>query len=335
MSRKKAHVAQARQLSLLGAVDSGGLVRDPKAPRAERMGVIERESWGALVPAAAEREAAQAQGTSDAAEVWSIKGERWCAAGGRAVPLLMGMDEAGRGPLAGPVSVAAVVLSPDQIASAPWAGRLDDSKRLSEKVRHALYEQITAEAPAWAIVHVHADQIDAVNILQATFQGMCMAVEAALGWPAQPWPRRPTQVRVVSHEASQRAARCWYEEALSSDEVGAPVGADMLVRDLEGVPQGSRVVGLIDGHKPFEVEGATASSCLRQQPVVKGDGLSMHIAAASILAKVSRDRVMACMDARWPLYGFAGHKGYPTAAHRDAIKAHGLCGVHRRSFRVR
>lgn len=178
--------------------------------------------------------------------------------------LVAGVDEAGRGPLAGPVAVAAVILHPQR----PIAG-LDDSKRLSEKKREALFPQIVEMALAWHIEMVEVDEIDRLNILHATMEGMRRAVHAL--------PTTPTLARI----------------------------------DGNRIPPGLPCPG---------------------QALIGGDALDQTIMAASILAKVARDRHMLALHERYPMYGFAGHKGYPTAAHLEALAAHGPCPQHRRSF---
>jgi ribonuclease HII len=180
------------------------------------------------------------------------------------VPGVAGVDEAGRGPLAGPVAVAAVILDP--------ARRIDglgDSKALSEARREALFPRIQSDALAFAIVFVHADEIDRLNILQATMAGMRRAV-AALAMP-------PSRV-------------------------------------------------LVDGNRVPPGLGIAAEA------IVKGDAKIAAISAASILAKVARDRWMLDLDAAHPEYGFAAHKGYPTPEHLDALRRFGPCPAHRRSF---
>ncbi len=175
-----------------------------------------------------------------------------------------GVDEAGRGPLAGPVSVAAVILP--RGFSHP---RLNDSKQLSEKRREALYEELTAHPDIhWHAEMVEVAEIDRINILQATWSGMRRCVQA-----------------------------------------------------LRPKPEAA----LIDG-KPVR------DFPIHQLALVKGDSLSYSIAAASIIAKVRRDRLMLAMADRYPGYGFEIHKGYPTLAHRQALKRLGPCPEHRRSF---
>ena len=178
-------------------------------------------------------------------------------------PILCGIDEAGRGPLAGPVCAAACVLPEGRVIEG-----LNDSKKLSEKRREALYEQITTQAVAWAVCLMDEAVIDEINILQATFRAMRGAV-AKLG----------------------------------------------LQPDL----------CLVDGNRDPGLG-------LPTRTVVKGDASCASVAAASILAKVTRDRLMCAYDAQYPGYGFAVHKGYGTKAHYAAIQQLGLCPIHRRSF---
>ncbi len=177
---------------------------------------------------------------------------------------IAGVDEAGRGPLAGPVTVAAVILDPER----PIAG-LGDSKKLSEAKREALYPLIVERALAWHIEFVEVAEIDQLNILQATLQGM-------------------------------RRAVCALQPA-----------ADL---------------ARIDGNKvPRQMPCAA-------EALVGGDAREPAIMAASILAKVARDRWMLALHESFPQYGFAVHKGYPTPAHLAALRQHGACPQHRRSF---
>lgn len=178
--------------------------------------------------------------------------------------LICGVDEAGRGPLAGPVYAAAVILSPD----APIEG-LNDSKKLSEKKREALYDIIKERAVAYCIASASVAEIEEFNILGATYLAMTRAVQG-----------------------------------------------------LSVPPQ----LALIDGNRIPPQLGVPA------QTVVKGDAQSESIAAASILAKVTRDRLLIEIDAQYPQYGFAVHKGYGTAAHTAALKQYGPCPEHRPSF---
>lgn len=176
---------------------------------------------------------------------------------------ICGCDEAGRGPLCGPVVAAAVILDP----SCEIEG-LNDSKKLSEKKREALFDIIKEKAIAYAIAEASPEEIDEINILNASMLAMRRAVAAL------------------------------------------PVPADF---------------ALIDGNcsRGFEIPTLT---------VVKGDAKSASIAAASILAKVTRDRQCAELDALYPVYGIAKHKGYPTKEHMDAVRAHGPSPIHRKTF---
>lgn len=177
---------------------------------------------------------------------------------------IAGVDEAGRGPLAGPLAVAAVILDPAR----PIAG-LNDSKKLSEAKREALYPQIIERALAYCVVLIEPDEIDRLNIFQATMAGMSRAVAG---------------LAVSAHEA---------------------------LIDGNQLPKGLPCPG---------------------RAIVGGDALEPAISAASILAKVSRDRLMVALDAVHPGYGFAVHKGYPTPAHLAALQQLGPCVQHRRSF---
>ena len=179
------------------------------------------------------------------------------------VSCICGIDEAGRGPLAGPVCAAACILP----AGLELPG-LNDSKKLTEKRREALYTQIIAQAVAWAVCLVDEKTIDEINILQATFRAMRGAVE----------------------QLSVRPDLC-----------------------------------LVDGNRDPGLG-------LPTKTVVRGDAACASIAAASILAKVTRDRLMVQLDAQYSGYGFVAHKGYGTKAHYAAIAALGLCPIHRRSF---
>lgn len=178
--------------------------------------------------------------------------------------IVCGIDEAGRGPLAGPVVAAAAVLPMD--ATIFW---LNDSKKLSEKRREELFQEIQEKAVTYGVGVVSPAVIDEINILKATYEAMRQAVSA-----------------------------------LSSEP-------DILLNDAVIIPG-------IDEKK--------------QVKIIKGDAKSVSIAAASILAKVTRDRMMGEYDKLYPEYGFAQHKGYGTKAHMDAIREFGVCPIHRRSF---
>lgn len=176
---------------------------------------------------------------------------------------ICGIDEAGRGPLAGPVVAGAVVLPKDcEILF------LNDSKKLSEKRREELFLEIQEKAVTWSVGIVGPDVIDEINILQATYEAMRRAIGGLSGVP------------------------------------------DILLNDAVTIP-GVQIM---------------------QVPIIKGDAKSVSIAAASILAKVTRDHMMAEYDTLFPEYGFAKHKGYGTAVHIGAIKEFGPCPIHRRTF---
>ena len=180
-----------------------------------------------------------------------------------ACSFICGIDEAGRGPLAGPVVAGAVVLKKDaQILY------LNDSKKLSEKRREELYLEIQEKAVSWAVGIVSPERIDEINILQATYEAM--------------------------------------REAVSK----LSVPPDILLNDAVTIP------GLD----------------IPQVSIIKGDAKSVSIAAASVMAKVTRDHMMARYGELYPQYGFAKHKGYGTAAHIAALKEFGPCPIHRRSF---
>lgn len=180
------------------------------------------------------------------------------------VETICGIDEAGRGPLAGPVVVAAVIMPKDSMIEG-----VNDSKKVSEKKREALYEQITKEAISYAVGIIDQKEIDQINILNATKKGLTEAIKGL--------EVKPERILV---------------DALTNI-------------DTCNIPYTS---------------------------IIKGDAKSYSIAAASIIAKVTRDRIMREWDELYPQYGFEKHKGYGTKMHIDAIKEYGLCPLHRLSF---
>ena len=176
---------------------------------------------------------------------------------------ICGIDEAGRGPLAGPVVAGAVILVPDcEILY------LNDSKKLSPKRREELFAEIQEKAVSWSVGIVDAGEIDRINILQATYEAMRKAIAGLSRTP------------------------------------------DLLLNDAVLIPEVS----------------------IRQVKIIKGDAKSVSIAAASIMAKVTRDHLMLEYEKMYPEYGFARHKGYGTAAHIAAIREHGACPIHRKTF---
>jgi ribonuclease HII len=191
--------------------------------------------------------------------VWQIEQ----AARQKGFARIAGIDEAGRGPLAGPVVSAAVILSADFTCPG-----ITDSKKLSEKKRIQMFPKIMANALAVGVGLCDHKEIDTINILNAALLSMKRAVS-----------------------------------------------------NLDMVPD----FLLVDGNFPLAMD-------ISQQAVIKGDSLSISIAAASIVAKVTRDRIMATLHQAYPLYNFIRHKGYPTVTHRQAIQDHGPCPVHRRTF---
>ena len=186
-----------------------------------------------------------------------------CGGGALSEQLVCGVDEVGRGPLAGPVVAAAVILDPGR----PIAG-LNDSKKLSERRREALFDEITSLALCWALGRAEVEEIDEINILQASLLAMQRAVSALDIAPRQ---------------------------------------------------------ALVDGNRLPRLECPARA-------IVGGDASEPCISAASIIAKVSRDREMLVLDRSYPGYGLAQHKGYPTKAHMAALQTLGVTSIHRRSF---
>lgn len=175
-----------------------------------------------------------------------------------------GVDEAGRGPLAGPVCAAAVILAPDTVIEG-----LDDSKKLSEKKREQLFSVITEKAISFSVAYGTLEEIESLNILEATFLAMNRAID------------------------------------------GLSVKPQFALIDGNRAPKGIKI--------PCET-------------IVKGDSKSMSVAAASVLAKVTRDRLMLHYDSKYPQYDFKKHKGYGTKEHTELIKKYGPCEIHRLSF---
>ena len=190
-----------------------------------------------------------------------------------------GCDEAGRGPLAGSVFAAAVILPPDFTDEV-----LNDSKQLTERQRYALREVIEHEAVAWAVAEVTAEEIDRINILQASITGMHRALAAL------------------------------------KDKQGNPIVPEHII---------------VDGNKwkPYVPEGGLLE--IPARTVVKGDATYMSIAAASVLAKTCRDDYMLRLHEQYPMYGWDENKGYPTAAHYEAIQKYGVTPYHRKSFNLK
>ncbi len=180
------------------------------------------------------------------------------------VKYICGIDEAGRGPLAGPVVIAAVIMPRNSMIEG-----VNDSKKVSEKKREKLYEEITSSSIAWAVGIIDQNEIDDINILNATKKGLTQAIT----------------------ELEQRPDIILVDALTKIDTLGIPY-----------------------------------------ESIIKGDAKSYSIAAASIVAKVTRDRIMRQWDEIYPQYGFEKHKGYGTAMHINAIKEYGPCPLHRKSF---
>lgn len=180
------------------------------------------------------------------------------------VKYIAGIDEAGRGPLAGPVVIGCVIMKPESFIE-----YVNDSKKVSETKREMLYEKITDEAISWSTGIVDEKEIDEINILNATKKALTMAIDKL------------------------------------------DVKPDVILVDA---------LDKIDTHEIPYIS------------VIKGDAKIYSISAASIIAKVTRDRIMREYDEVYPEYGFAGHKGYGTAKHIQAIREHGICPLHRKSF---
>ena len=198
-----------------------------------------------------------------APDLWTYEREYWA----KGYETVCGCDEAGAGPLAGRVYAAAVILPRDLVIPG-----LNDSKKLTPKKRDQLYDQIIAQAEAWAVAWVGPEEIDATDILSARMNAMQRAIDK-----------------------------------------------------LQFPPD----LALLDGNRDHGKAGAVTTPHVM---LVKGDSLSASIAAASILAKVSRDRYMEEMAVEYPQYAFEKHKGYPTKLHYERLRQYGPCPIHRRSF---
>ena len=187
---------------------------------------------------------------------------------------IAGIDEAGRGPLAGPVVVASVIMPRESMIEG-----VNDSKKVSEKKREKLYDEIINECIAYGVGIIDQEEIDKINILNATKEGLTKAIKE------------------MENNLKEK------KQKIEKPEI---ILVDALTKiDTDHIPYRS---------------------------IIKGDSKSYSIAAASIIAKVTRDRIMRQWDEVYPMYGFAKHKGYGTAAHMEAIREYGLCPLHRRSF---
>jgi ribonuclease HII len=242
-----------------------------------------------------------------------------CADGnGNCAAIVVGIDEVGRGPLAGPVvACAAVLKSPDALLT------LNDSKKLSRPKREAMFEQVKYACACYAIASASVEEIDEMNILEADFLAMRRALQA-LGFPGlnETAPEIPIEVKGSLNDALNCAAN-----AVIQNEVTNPVILNGAQRN-EGSSDGSyNILIAVDGN--LKIRGVPAD---KQMPIVKGDGRIASISAASILAKVFRDRYMDRLEELYPGYGFDKHAGYGTKAHLDAIRRQGFTPAHRKSF---
>ena len=182
--------------------------------------------------------------------------------------LICGVDEAGRGPLAGPVAIGAVVMKPE--SKLEW---VNDSKKVTEKRREILYDRIIEDSLAWSVQLISQQEIDEMNILEATKKGLTLAIQD-------------------------------------------------IINQLHKKPD----IVIVDALREINTLG------IEYQSIIRGDATCYSIACASIIAKVTRDRIMRELDLKYPEYGFAKHKGYGTASHIEAIKKYGLSDIHRRTF---
>ena len=236
--------------------------------------------------------------------------------------IVIGVDEVGRGPLAGPVvACAAVLKSPDALLT------LNDSKKLSRPKREAMFEQVKDACACYAIASASVEEIDEMNILEADFLAMRRALQA-LGFPglSESAPEIPIEVKGTLFDAVMDSSAC--HPGLVP---GSPSACNVILNGAqrnEGSSNGSyNILIAVDGN--LKIHGVPAE---KQMPIVKGDGRIASISAASILAKVFRDRYMDKLEELYPGYGFDKHAGYGTKAHLDAIRRQGFTPAHRKSF---
>ena len=206
--------------------------------------------------------------------------------------IVVGIDEVGRGPLAGPVvACAAVLKSPDALLT------LNDSKKLSRPKREAMFDAVKDACACYAIASASVEEIDEINILEADFLAMRRALQA-LGFPG-----------------------------LNETAPEIPIEVKGSFADVLGTPSCPKILIAVDGNLKIDKMPQDI-----QMPIVKGDGRIASISAASILAKVFRDRYMDKLEALYPGYGFDKHAGYGTKAHLDAIRRQGFTPAHRKTF---
>ncbi|MBR6448575.1 MAG: ribonuclease HII [Fibrobacter sp.] len=251
---------------------------------------------------------------------------------GNRTAIVIGIDEVGRGPLAGPVvACAAVLKSPDALLT------LNDSKKLSRPKREAMFEQVKDACACYAIASASVEEIDEMNILEADFLAMRRALQA-LGFPGlnETAPEIPIDAKgslnnvIQNNAANNVILNGAQRNEGSSDSSSNVVMPDPAARHpglVPGSPFSANILIAVDGN--LKIHGVPAE---KQMPIVKGDGRIASISAASILAKVFRDRYMDKLEELYPGYGFDKHAGYGTKAHLDAIRRQGYTPAHRKSF---
>lgn len=231
---------------------------------------INYQKWNKILTMKGTRETMKEKELERLKEIKKIENELYQ----KGIQSIAGIDEAGRGPLAGPVVVACVIMPKDSMIEG-----VNDSKKVSEKKREKLYEQIIEEAVAYGVGIISQEEIDRINILNATKEGLTLAIKE------------------MENDLKDK-----------NRNIEKP---DIILVDA--------LTKIDTDHIPYK-------------SIIKGDAKSYSIAAASIIAKVTRDRIMRQWDEVYPVYGFAKHKGYGTANHINAIKEYGLCPLHRHSF---
>jgi len=253
------------------------------------------------------------------------------ATGNRAA-IVIGIDEVGRGPLAGPVvACAAVLKSPDALLT------LNDSKKLSRPKREAMFEQVKDACACYAIASASVEEIDEMNILEADFLAMRRALQA-LGFPGlnETAPEIPIDAKgSLNNVIQNNAANNVILNGAQRNEGSSDSSSNVVMPDpaachpglVPGSPFSANILVAVDGN--LKIHGVPAE---KQMPIVKGDGRIASISAASILAKVFRDRYMDKLEELYPGYGFDKHAGYGTKAHLDAIRRQGFTPAHRKSF---
>ena len=253
---------------------------------------------------------------------------------GNRTAIVIGIDEVGRGPLAGPVvACAAVLKSPDALLT------LNDSKKLSRPKREAMFEQVKDACACYAIASASVEEIDEMNILEADFLAMRRALQA-LGFPGlnETAPEIPIDAKgslnnVIQNNAANNVIQNGAQrnegssDSSSNDVMPDPAACHPGLVPGSPLALNANILIAVDGN--LKIHGVPAE---KQMPIVKGDGRIASISAASILAKVFRDRYMDKLEELYPGYGFDKHAGYGTKAHLDAIRRQGFTPAHRKTF---